>query len=196
MVPLVKQYAGNSARFQVTRVINEAATSALADMQLQYDSLVKIERDAAGGVTSVEADVGVINRLKAALSLEITDRADEISRITASIPLGTFFGSRLLAGRGPIVKIPVSANVGVLTDFDSALVAAGINQTAHRIILRVKTTVFLAIPTAYSNVEIESSFIIAESVLIGRVPDAYTVVENIDEETVGEIFDYGAQLQN
>lgn len=196
VIPLIEQYARSRAQWYATRMINEAVTAVLADNSPRYERLVTVSRDAEGNVTSVEADVQVLNQLKAALSLEVARRAGEERQITVSIPLGTFLGSHLFTGRGPVINIPVGANVSVLSDFESAFAAAGINQTSHRIILQVKTTVFLAVPTARTCVEVDSSFIIAESILLGEVPDAYTVVENIDEETVGEIFDYGAEIQN
>ncbi len=196
VVPLIGQYARTRAEWYATRMINEAVTAVLAEGQPTYAQLVTVSRDSEGNVTSVEADVHALNQIKAALSLEVAKRAGEQQQITASIPLGTFLGSHLFTGRGPLLHIPVSASVSVLSDFESILAAAGINQTSHRIVLDIKATVFLAIPTAHTSTEVESSFIIAESILLGKVPDAYTVVENIDEETVGEIFDYGAQIEN
>ncbi len=196
VIGLVKQYARTSAEWYATRMINEAVTDVLAQTNPQYNNLVQVVRDDEGAVTSVEADVQALNAIKAALSLAVAEQTEQKDAVSVSIPLGTFVGSHLFTGRGPQIHIPISASVSLLTDFDSVLQAAGINQTAHRIVLNIKTTVFLAVPTAYTSVEVETSFIIAESILLGKVPDAYTVVENVDEETIGEIFDYGAGIQN
>ncbi len=196
VIGLVKQYARTGAEWYATRMINEAVTDVLAQTNPQYNNLVQVVRDDEGAVTSVEADAQALNAIKAALSLAVAEQTEKKDAVSVSIPLGTFLGSHLFSGRGPRIHIPISASVSLLTDFDSVLQAAGINQTAHRIVLNIKTTVFLAVPTAYTSVEVETSFIIAESILLGKIPDAYTVVENVDEETIGEIFDYGAGIQN
>lgn len=196
VIGLVKQYARTRAEWYTTRMINAAVTDVLAQTNPQYANLVQVVRDDEGAVTSVEADVQALNAIKAALSLAVAEQTEKKDAVSVSIPLGTFLGSHLFSGRGPRIHIPVSASFSLLTDFDSVLQAAGINQTAHRIVLNIRTTVFLAVPTAYDSIEVETSFIIAESVLLGKVPDAYTVVENVDEETIGEIFDYGAGIQN
>ncbi len=196
VIGLVKQYARTGAERYATHVINAAVTDVLAQTNPQYTNLVQVIRDGDGAVTSVEADMQALNTIKAALSLSVAEKTEQKNAVTVSIPLGTFLGSHLFSGRGPRIHIPISASVGLLTDFDSVLQAAGINQTAHRIVLNIQTTVFLAVPTAYTSIEVETSFIIAESILLGKVPDAYTVVENVDEETIGEIFDYGAGIEN
>lgn len=196
MVGLLKQYACTQAQWYATRMVNTAVTQVLSELNPQYAQVVQVHKGADDTVTSVQADMQMLNDVKAAISLAVAEQTAQKDTFGVSIPLGTFLGSHLFAGRGPRIHIPVAAQIGLLTDFESSLKAAGINQTAHRIILRVKTTVFLAVPTAHSAVETETSFIIAESILLGKVPEAYTVVENIDEETVGEIFDYGAQIEN
>lgn len=193
---LVGQYARTRAEWYTTRLLNEAMETVLSDFAPQYEEVVNVTTDEAGNVMSVQANIETVNRLKSALSLEVAERLEETNSLTVSIPLFTLLGSRLWQGRGPRIEFPVPVGVSLLTDIDSTLSAAGINQTAHRIFLNVKANTFLAIPTAHTTVEVESSFAIAESVLLGGVPDAYTVVENVDEETIGEIFDYGAHMQN
>ena len=196
VIPPLLQYSRTQAERTVTRMLNESVTAVLADTETRYDNLVTVSRDDAGTVTSVEADVRTMNLLKAALSAEIADRTGGRECLIVSIPLGTLLNSRVFGGRGPMIRIPVGMSCGVLTDFESSLDAAGINQTAHRILLRLQADVFLAVPTAHTSADVTTTYIIAESILLGKIPDAYTVVENIDEETVGEIFDYGAQLEN
>ena len=51
--------------------------------------------------------------------------------------------------------------------------SAGINQTLHRIMLKVTTTVYLVSSWHSTSVEIASSYLIAETVLVGSVPNVY-----------------------
>ena len=69
---------------------------------------------------------------------------------------------------------------------------AGINQTLHRIVLEVKTTVSAIIPGYTTSVEISGQFVIAETIIVGEVPDAYTHVISGNSDLIGNINDYNA----
>lgn len=195
VMPLLRQYTENQAKWFATKAVNEAVTASFTDYKPTYSDLVTLTTAADNSVTSLAADTSAINLLKSRVSLAILDRIGEKERITVSVPLGTFLGCHYFTGRGPFIRIPIGVSGSVLTDIKSEFTSAGINQTRHRLILEVKTKIFAAVPTTHTSVTVDSSFIITESILLGKIPDAYTVVENIDEETVGEIFDYGAQLE-
>ncbi len=194
-IPLLQQYSRSRAEWFATRAVNEAVTAVLHAGKPTYTDLVTVSTDAQGNITSLAADIAAINALKSEVTLAALGRVSEKQRISVSIPLGTLLGSHFFTGRGPYISVPVGMSGSVLTDIKSEFTAAGINQTRHRLVMDIKTTVFTAIPTAHTSLTVDTSFIIAESILLGKIPDAYTVVENVDEETVGEIFDYGAQLE-
>ncbi len=195
IMPLVQQYVKTQAEWFLTKAVNEAVTATFTAEKPRYNDLVTLTTDADNSVTSLAANTTAVNLLKSRVSLAVLEKANATERITVAIPLGTLLGSHYLTGRGPLVRIPIGVSGSVLTDIKSEFVSAGINQTRHRLVLEVKSKLFTAVPTAYSSVSVDSSFIITESILLGKIPDAYTVVENIDEETVGEIFDYGAEVE-
>ena len=69
------------------------------------------------------------------------------------------------------------------TEVENRFESAGINQTRHRILLRVtaKMTVLIAGYAAPASVSTEVC--VAETVIVGSVPENYTVI------TDGEVFD-------
>ena len=196
MMPLLQRYAKTQAEWLLTKAVNEAVAAAFTQETPQYHDLVTLTMDTDNSVTSLAANTTAINLLKSCVSTAILQRVNEKEHITISVPLGTLLGCHYFTGRGPLVDIPIAVSGSVLTDMKSEFTSVGINQTRHRLVLDVKTQLFMAIPTVHTSVSVNSSFIITESILLGKIPDAYTVVENIDEETVGEIFDYGAQVEN
>lgn len=193
LLPLLTQYSKTQAQWRVTRMINEAVTEVLGNSETDYGALVTVTRDSAGNVVSAEADTRRLNMLKAAVTTAVTERIGAEEEMTVAIPVGTLLGSGYFAGRGPFVRIPVGVSGGVLTTVDSVFTAAGVNQTTHRIEMKITVDLFIAVPTAHTSVRVETPFIIAESVLLGKVPDAYTVVTGDDQSTTGQIFDYGAE---
>ena len=69
--------------------------------------------------------------------------------------------------------LPIGA---VHASFDTEFESAGINQTRHRIFLKLRATVSLIIPTGSQIVEVESIMPIAESIIVGGVPDSFVDV--------------------
>ena len=173
LLPLLTQYSKTQAQWRVTRMINEAVTEVLGNSETDYGALVTVTRDSAGNVVSAEADTRRLNMLKAAVTTAVTERIGAEEEMTVAIPVGV--------------------SGGVLTTVDSVFTAAGVNQTTHRIEMKITVDLFIAVPTAHTSVRVETPFIIAESVLLGKVPDAYTVVTGDDQSTTGQIFDYGAE---
>lgn len=72
----------------------------------------------------------------------------------------------------------------VLCKFSSKFTSAGINQTLHSIFVDVQTSVSIILPTRTVQVGGSSQVLIAESVIVGKVPDVY-----LNGNIFGEGFD-------
>ena len=86
---------------------------------------------------------------------------------------GNFTGNSLLAGCGPNVKVKVIPIGTVTTDFKTEFVSAGINQTRHRVYLTVYCTMYVAAPLVGNEIIVNNGVVVAETVLIGDVPEFY-----------------------
>ena len=99
-------------------------------------------------------------------------------------PIGTLTGIDLLSGRGVNVRMKIQLYGNVSANLRSNFEGAGINQTRHQIICDVKVGVSAILPGCSSYTEVQNSFTVSETVLLGRVPDSFT---NVD--TSGEVYD-------
>ena len=147
---------------------------------VDYGELVTAIRDEQGRVTMLHANTTRMNELAAETALIAQRRLGAHDNDYIDIPLGSAIGVKFLAGSGPRIRariVPVGA-VGTefVTDFESA----GINQTRHRILLRLDTTVRLVVPTGSQRVDVVSNVPIAESIIVGAVPDSF--VDVTDEQ--------------
>jgi hypothetical protein len=61
----------------------------------------------------------------------------------------------------------------VETEFVTSFEEAGINQTRHTVYLRAAVTLRIVAPTGSSSVQVDHQIAIAESVIVGRVPESY-----------------------
>ena len=189
--PIVRAFGENQARYAATRVINEAVTQVLTNDPVAYDELVKTLRDEAGGIVSVEADVGRINRLKAELTTAILERLEQEEPLEMHVPLGNLLGGDWFNGRGPRIPLRVTVSGTAMTAMHSAFTSAGINQTNHTITLEVQAQIVTAIPGYMTTQEVTTSFVVAETVLVGEVPDSFTEVTGDMAGDLGKIFAFG-----
>lgn len=68
----------------------------------------------------------------------------------------------------------------VTVDFTSEFIESGINQTVHRVILIIKTNVRIIVPLATETEKVITQIPIAETVIVGEVPDSYISVPEKD----------------
>lgn len=99
------------------------------------------------------------------------------------LPCGTFTGFKLLAGRGPGVKIRISSIGNVETDLRSEFQAQGINQTLHRVYLQVKCEVSILTPFDNITKDITNQVLLVENVIVGRIPNTYYNLEGINSNS-------------
>ena len=100
---------------------------------------------------------------------------------------GSFSGFKLLAGRGPGVKIRISSIGNVETDLRSEFTSQGINQTLHRVFLQVDCEVSVLTPFKDISKKIANQVLLAESVIVGNIPDTYYNLEGMQESDVMEV---------
>ena len=193
--PVIKTMASSQARLISTRLINEAVAEVLEDEDVQYEELSLIEKSDEGAVISMSMDTIKINELKANLTTAINDKMAAVDQKEIRIPIGTLIGGDLFTGRGYRIRIKLSLSGNVTTDILSTFEDAGINQTHHQIMLEVKASVYVLIPGYNTSTDVDTTITVAESVIVGTVPDAYTSVIVSDDETdeiPGIINDFGA----
>ena len=76
-------------------------------------------------------------------------------------------------GKGIAFVLPVGS---VHAEFHTDFQTAGINQTRHRVTLMLTARVQLVIPSSARTVEAFSQLAVAESIIVGEVPDTFTDV--------------------
>lgn len=171
-----------SARTQAmaARYINDAANETLYS-GLEFDDLVRISTGELGRVSYVQADAVAINRIGVSVAQRAQSRMEEELVRYVDIPLGSFVGGQLLSGRGPNVRIS-TLPVGIsYTRYKSEFIAAGINQTRHRIFLEIVTQVRVVIPPSSEMVTANNEILVAETIIIGDVPQSYISVEDLED---------------
>lgn len=176
--PIFDTLCENRAKSIATIVSNEQATNVMKEYS--YEDLFSIEKDAEGNVTMIKSNVIPINEIISDIPIKIQNEINNKGRENIEIALGSFTGFKLLAGRGPGVKIRISCIGNVETDLKSEFIAQGINQTLHRVYLEVKCNVAILTPFKDIEKEIVNQVLLMENVIVGNVPNTYYNLEGLN----------------
>ena len=96
--------------------------------------------------------------------------------------MGTLTGSTLLAGRGPCVRVRMQAVGSTDASLRNAFSAAGINQTRHQILLSVDVYTSILLPGFTASTKVSNEIAVAETVIVGSVPETYTYFSTTPDE--------------
>lgn len=196
MRPVILQYAQNVAEGILLNAADEAVVNVLRDNQIDYDDIVRLSCDRDNRITGLQIDALTINMLKSQIALEIGRIAAAQESFNTSIPIGTFFGSEYTAGHGPKIKFSMQLTSNSAVNFQSEFKDAGLNQVVHRVLLHITVTGRLVFVGQKNTFSVESSALLAETVIVGLTPEAFTEVIGSPSETAGIINDYGAAAGN
>ena len=174
MRPLLENLATARVSNAVTRVVSEAVYEAIENGELRYDGLVTLEKDSQGKVTAVRSNMAAFNHLQAEILDTILTRVGQVSARELSIPIGSLTGSALLAGRGPRISVRMESVGTSSAWFENEFVTGGINQTNHRIILHIEVSVAILLPGVTTTTKVNNAVTVAETVIVGSVPETYT----------------------
>ena len=158
----------------VTAAVNETIYSGGVD----YDQLISFEKDNEGKITAVKSNMAEFNRLQSAIIDEVLEKLSEVTTKELSVPVGTLLGSPFLAGRGPLIRVRMQSVGSSSAHFENAFTSAGINQTKHQIYLVVDVYVSILLPGFSTTTKFSNTYSVAETVIVGSVPDNYTYFSN------------------
>lgn len=190
---VIRGYPMSVASGVMLEMMDEAMEKVLAEKKFNPNTIDNVRYGEDGSVLSVETNTSDLNLVKAAFSNELAKILKKYGNvITVRVPIGTLIGNEYTIGRGPEVTFRLKYSYSVRTDLNSTYYEAGINNTLHSIELNVTNTVFIVMPWGNNSKDVSTKYILAETVIIGKVPDAYTGVYDGSGEIVDDIFDHQA----
>ena len=173
---LTGEMAMSDAIDMVTLAVNQSVSRIMAEGDYAYDYFVTIEKDNSGNIAAISANMSRINAVSARVLSEVVAAAEN-GVLKIKVPLGNLLGSNILMGKGPEVPVEVITLTSSYIDIENELVSTGINQAKHKIILKVDVDIDILIPWDLLTTRVESNVLIAETVIVGQVPDTYIDVE-------------------
>lgn len=183
--PTVDVICINMAKGIATQISNEQATVVMSNYK--YDDLSTVVRDEEGKIRMIKMNVSLVNDITSDVALKIQQGINNYNKSSFYIRLGSFTGSKILSGRGPNVEIKMFTTGNVLTDLVSEFSHAGVNQTLHRIFLKIDCSISILTPFDTIEETITNQVLLAEAVIVGDVPATYYNLNGITNDELLEV---------
>ncbi|MBQ3413942.1 MAG: sporulation protein YunB [Clostridia bacterium] len=180
VMPIFNNLCENRAKSIATIIANEQTTEVMK--QHKYEELFSIEKDKEDNVKMIKSNIISINEISSDIAVRIQKEIDNRGRDNIGIAIGSFSGFKLLAGKGPEVKIQISSIGNIETEIKSEFISKGINQTLHRVYIKIKCQINVLTPFDNITKDITNEILLAENVIVGNIPETYYNIEGINEE--------------
>lgn len=173
---LSTQIAVSDASDIVISQVNTSIAEIMKDEDYTGDYFVNFEKTDAGEISAISSNMARINALSAKI-LDTVINVTENQTITVEIPIGNLTGVSLLMGRGPKVPVQIIVLTSSKVEFSNSIITAGINQTKHQVNLEVIVDIDVLIPWDTASTQVKTEVLIADTVIVGKVPDTYMNVQ-------------------
>lgn len=180
---LIKDKFGDSIEAAAEAVaVNAVATKINASLREGFsgegmgESLLYVERDEQGAIQYLEPNSSLINRLLLTFSANVKEKYDLSDIEEIEVNWGVITGSKIMS------QLPFTATVKVqplsLTKFqyESEFETEGINQTRYYVYCTITSTVHILAPFTDKTASINRRVLLAEAVIVGKVPENYVMV--------------------
>lgn len=171
--PQLENLAEAKVRNQITRMADQTVSDVLADATVSSGDLISVRTGENGEISMLTTDTARLNRLRTEVMEEMVAQVETLNSHDLGVPIGSVTGIDLLSALGP--KLPVRVLTVASTDaaFRNEFTSAGINQTHYRVMLDVTVSARLLLPGGVVETEVTAPVCVAETVVVGQVPDAY-----------------------
>lgn len=158
---------------------------------ITYSSIINIEKTEEGKIVAITSNVSELNKLSNRLVITLEENLQKNQSSHINVPIGALLGSKSFGGYGIKVNVktlPVGdAKIEYLSHFDDV----GINQTRHRIIIKLTSQVKIIAPFTTILDEYTKEVVLAETILIGDIPNSYYNINGVDNLETKDIITVG-----
>lgn len=177
--PVFKSSCETAASSKGNKIINDEVYKVMKDYT--YNDLIRIDKDINGKISLIEANSVAINEITSKINANIQREFDKIPRITVFINMGTVSGISMLNDVEPKFEMELESAGNISSNIRTEFKSVGINQTHHKIYLKINARVGILTPFSAFGKDINTDVLISEAIIVGDVPDTYYNLEGMDE---------------
>ena len=183
LFPMVEELAVTRVTNQTARLINDAIDAQIRDGVVDYSNMVLLEKDDTGAVTALKTNISEMNALKTRILDTVNEEILQLNVEEIGVPIGNLLVPTLFSGRGPYLPVKVLTVRSSEAAFSNQFTQAGINQTLHQIIMTITIDMTIVTPAGTEQVDTSSQVVVAETVIVGTVPESYLAIDGVQRTT-------------
>lgn len=187
ITPAIKIACQSRAKAIGVQITEETVNEFIQNVE--YETLMHITYNSQGKIIAISANIIELNKLSSQISYKIQEKLNNLDKMSVAIPITSMMGINVFSGCGPDISIKLVPMGNIETKFDTNFASQGINQTKHTIYMNIKSAITVVAPFIGSSVECNSTVTIAETIIVGDIPDTYYNIEGLDEATESGIID-------
>lgn len=181
-MPLIVENAKNRADAVLSNCEYDGVMSVLESDEFANAKYVGIKYSSNNAVESIQCNTALLNKLMNDANNEIEAEIDKHNVGTFSVHMGSFFGISSALGKGPELTYKYDLSTNVNCELISEFKSVGINQTNHRIILRVTVITAIILPNGSPSIDVVSDFPVCDTIIAGDVPNGFSQIDLNNKE--------------
>ena len=181
ILPVFDTLCKDKAKGIATIISNEQATVVMREHK--YEELFSLEKDNDGNIIMIKSNVSAINEIISDVAVKIQNEIDNKGKDSIEISMRYFYRIQI-ASRWRARNSYKNINY-----LRSEFTAQGINQTLHRVYLQVECEVSILTPYKSISEKITNQVLIAENVIVGRIPSTYYNLNGLDNSNAIDIIE-------
>lgn len=177
--PNIEEVSRMRAEVLVSRTVNRALSEQFQEEENPEDLFV-VTKDENGKIELVQANSIEINILMTRLTANLQEAFKNPEKEPMEVPIGALLGSEVLSQTGPYTELEITPLSVLSTDFKTEFESQGINQTKYKIYIILECRVKVLAPFSSRTFNTSSTILLAETVILGEVPDSFVQVPEED----------------
>ncbi|MBQ4340056.1 MAG: sporulation protein YunB [Firmicutes bacterium] len=169
--PVLEDVAEVRVKELAAESINDSIIQLMEEMP--EGQFLNFETDEEGYISMVSANTTYMNEFSSEVIKLIHENLGSIEGERVRVPVGAVLESDVLSQIGPYMELKIEPIGNVSIDFSTEFISEGINQTKYKVFMEVEGAVRPVIPFVDEEYEVSSVIPVAETVIVGKVPQTY-----------------------
>ncbi len=179
IAPNIDTISQMKAKSAISQAVNGVVREHFSDYTGDTALLLTQTND-NGEIEMVQANTMLINSLIGQLYFDLQEQYKETDAVITRVPVGSLLGNKVLSQGGPSVCLEILPLAVTGVDFRTEFESQGINQTKYKVYVILNTQARVLAPFSENEVTVSSVILVAETVIMGRVPESYVNVPSDD----------------
>lgn len=179
--PIVIENAKERADAVISNAICDGVDDALDNDEFQSSKFISVAYDENGDVKTVNCNTVLMNNLMLCANNAVEKHIGDNCSGTLKIRAGSLLGFASTQNIGPQITYKYNLSTNVNSELKSEFTSCGINQTKHRVILKITVCTAILAKWRPDSFEVVCEFPVSETLIVGNVPAAVRTVDIADD---------------